>query len=241
MRQSVIICDENPVHLAYLEQIVKDWAPEDVVQVQSYTEGVQLDRDLSAVTVDVAILDMSMTGANSIHLGRRIREQHPEAVIILLTESNGFELGAYELRAAHYLVKPVMAYKLRAILDGLMTSVAGSNSQDKPGWLTVGTKKRTLRVAIDDIRYLEKTQRKVVIHTAGGYFDFYGTFKEIKALLDMQEGFVQCHQGYIVNRRCIAVLEADRLLLAESEWIPVSRRFKSAVDEAVLKGSGVCL
>lgn len=242
MKQSVVIFDENTMHLAYLKQTIEACDSKGIFDISVFSEGVQLDRSLDSLHVDIAFIDMSMTGTNSVHLGRRIRERFPEAKIILVTESNSFELSAYELRASHYLVKPVMAHKIQAILDELLGMLeAQEDTTVKLKWFSIETKKRTIRVAFEDILFFEKDQRKVVVHTQAGTWDFYGTFKEIKELLDLGRVFVQCHQGYIVNIHRVAVIESDELKLDDGRWIPVSRRFRPAVEGAFEKSVLVTL
>lgn len=242
MKQSVVICDDNPVHLSYLKQTIEDYDSQGEFLIRAFSEGVLLDKALEDLPVDIAFMDMSMTGANSIHLARRIRDKHPDAKIILVTESTSFELGAYELRASYYLVKPVMAYKIQAIMDEITAERNPSETSSmKLKWFSIETKKRTVRVAFEDICYIEKDQRKVVVHTLVGSWDFYGTFKEVRELLDMDQIFVQCHQGYIVNVHRVAVLESDGLKLMDDTWIPISRRFRPLVEDAFEKSSSGAL
>lgn len=236
MKRSVIICDENPMHLSYLCQTVAAYDSRNNFEIQSFSDGVALDRTLDDLQIDIAFIDVSMTGTHYIHLCKHIREKNSEAMIVLVTESNSFDIGAYELRASYYLVKPVMAYKIQAILDEICDDKDMNDSSSmKLKWFSIETKKRTIRVAFEDISYIEKDQRKVVVHTQVGSWDFYGTFKEVRALLDMDKMFVQCHQGYIVNINWVAVLESSGLKLTDDSWVPMSRRFKSLVEEAIDK------
>ncbi len=234
MKQSLVICDENPMHLSYLKQTLEDYDSKGNFEISAFAEGILLDRALDTLHMDVVFLDMSMSGANSIYLGRRIREKYPHARIILVTESNSFELSAYELRASYYLVKPIMVHKIHSILDELcMTEPDITSIRLK--WFSIETKKRNVRVAYEDICYIEKDQRKVVVHTSINSWDFYGTFKEVRELLDMEHMFVQCHQGFIVNINRVSVMESDGIKLTDGKWIPVSRRFRHIVEDAYLK------
>lgn len=238
MNRSVIICDENLTHLSYLSQTIAAYDSQNSFAIQSFSDGVELDKVLEGTEVDIAFVDVSMAGTHYIHLCQRIREKNPEATIVLMTESNSFDIGAYELRASYYLVKPVMAYKIQAIFDEICEAKdMKDTSSMKLKWFSIETKKRTIRVAFEDIRYIEKDQRKVVVHTQVGAWDFYGTFKEVRALLDMDKMFVQCHQGYIVNINWVSVLEPSGLKLTDGIWVPMSRRFRSLVEDAFEKNA----
>lgn len=241
MGQNVVICDENTVHLSYLSQLIADYDSGNRFQVLPFTEGVALDRELERLRVDIAILDMSMSGVHTVQLVQRIREFCPEARILLMTEGTSFEVAAFELRAAHYLVKPVMAFKLQAILDELSGAAEPAREAVHSRWLSIETRKRIVRVAFEEIAYLEKDQRKVIVHTQSGDWDFYGTFKEVRGLLDMETTFVQCHQGYIVNIQRPVVLDAEGLKLGDGSWVPVSRRYRPQLEAALERGASALL
>lgn len=229
MKRTVIVCDDNSTHRSYLKQVIEAYDTQHAFDVEVFSDGVRLDKAIDTLPIDIAFLDMSMSGAHSIYLGRRIREKYPKATIVLITSSDTFELGAYELKASHYLVKPVMAHKIHAILDGAGPAEPVAVT---PEWFSIQTKKRSVRIHSEDIRYLEKDQRKVLVHTPAETWDFYGTFKDVRSHLDMERTFIQCHQGFIVNCARISVLETDGLRLNDGTWIPVSRRFRPAVENA---------
>lgn len=236
MKQSVVICDGNPLHLSYLRQTLEEYDSEGRYEVSGFSDGDLLAKALSNQEMHLLFLDMSMSGGNSIHLGKLIREKYPEVLIILMTESDTFSLGAYALRASYYLQKPVMAHKIHAILDeiGVDQGLKPSASH-RLQWISIQTKKKSVRVACQDIRYIEKNQRKVVVHTLTDSWDFYGTFKDVRTQLDMEETFVQCHQGFIVNLSRISELESDGLKLSDGTWIPVSRHYRPFTENAFLR------
>lgn len=229
MKQSVIVCDDNSTHRSYLKQIIEAYDAEHVFDLHIFSDGALLDKAIDSMPIDIAFLDVAMSGAHGIYLGRRIREKNPKATIILITSSETFELGAYELRASHYLVKPVMAHKIQSILDDAGTA---KETPLTPAWFSIQTKKRSVRILCEEIRYIEKEQRKVVVHTAADAWDFYGTFKDVRGHLDMETVFIQCHQGFIVNSQRVSVLESDGLRLNDGTWIPVSRRFRPLMEAA---------
>jgi DNA-binding LytR/AlgR family response regulator len=231
MKLNIIVFDGNPDHLAYLKQTISEYDTTQKFEVLTYSDPFQLDRDLKTISVDVAILDLSIGEANGIQLAQNIKLLNSEASIVFVAGQASFSVGAFEIRAIHYLVKPVMTYKIHAILDQVIASRTGEKTtKEMPRSFTVETRKRYVRLDYDQILYFEKDQRKVIVHTENSSYDFYGTFKEIRELLDMEGSFVQCHQGFIVNIHKVLELSHEGVRIEGNQMVPVSRRFYNVVE-----------
>jgi len=231
MKLNIIVFDGSPDHLAYLKQTISEYDTTESFEVQTYSDPFQLDRDLKSIPVDIAFLDLSMDEANGIQLAQNIKGLNSEASIVFVAGQASFSVGAFEIHAIHYLVKPVMTYKIHAILDQVIASRMGRNTtKEMPHSFTVETRKRYVRLDYDQILYFEKDQRKVIVHTANSSYDFYGTFKEIREMLDMKAAFIQCHQGFIVNIHKVMELSHEGVQIEGNRTIPVSRRFYNAVE-----------
>lgn len=233
MKQTVIVLDGNPTHLSYLKQIIAAHSKNGAFEIAAYSDAVMFDRDLQARQAAVAFIDMDITDVNMVHLVRRIRDASPEVHLVLLTETGAFELGAYELRASYYLSKPASAFKVQAIMDALDSSGKTEATDSDCRWFSIETKKRTVRVAYEDIVYIEKDQRKVVVHTLVGTWSFYGTFKEVLTVLQAdgnENRFAQCHKGFIVNTSEVASLDSEGLQMNDGSKVAVSRRFRQSIE-----------
>ncbi|WP_020225063.1 LytR/AlgR family response regulator transcription factor [Holdemania massiliensis] len=79
------------------------------------------------------------------------------------------------------------------------------------------------------ILYIEARSKKMVIRTFGQEIEFYSTFGQIADKLD--EHFLRCHKGYMVN--CEEIKQVDShnslLILTNNVKIPYSRGYKNNV------------
>jgi DNA-binding NtrC family response regulator len=66
-------------------------------------------RTLAASVFDCAVVDVKMPGMDGLELLRRMRREHPEVAVVLLTGHASVELGVQgmELGAFEYLLKPI--------------------------------------------------------------------------------------------------------------------------------------
>jgi DNA-binding NtrC family response regulator len=73
---------------------------------------------LSAGAFDCAVVDVKMPGMDGLELLRRMRHDHPEVAVVLLTGHASVQLGVQgmDLGAFEYLLKPV---ELDDLLDAL--------------------------------------------------------------------------------------------------------------------------
>lgn len=74
---------------------------------------------------------------------------------------------------------------------------------------------------IEDIVYMEKMQRKICIHTAGGELAFYGKFPEILPFLDKR--FMYCHRSFVINMDHIIWMAKNQICVTTNESIPFGR------------------
>jgi len=85
--------------------------------------GEEALRSLASGAFDCAVVDVKMPGMDGLELLRRIKRDHPQTAVILLTGHASVELGVQgmELGAFEYLLKPL---ELDELLDTVRRAVA---------------------------------------------------------------------------------------------------------------------
>jgi len=78
------------------------------------------------------------------------------------------------------------------------------------------------QIPLDDMIYLEKALRKIIVHTKKGDISFYGKFCEVMPLLD--ERFVFCHRSYVLNMDEIRSLSSDAIALGNGDVIQYGKK-----------------
>jgi DNA-binding response OmpR family regulator len=87
-------------------------------QVDGVGDGVALDRHLASNVADVVILDLNLPGEDGLSIARRLREQDPLRVLIMLTARHTAQQRAagFTAGADVYLAKPAQVSEIEAIL-----------------------------------------------------------------------------------------------------------------------------
>lgn len=83
-------------------------------------------------------------------------------------------------------------------------------------YIPIDTAKQTRRVFLDDIIYIEKKRRQVILITKTENIIFYSTMDDVKKYMD--ERFLFCHRSYLFNM--------DKILRMEDQTIHMEQDYK---------------
>lgn len=221
------ICDDCKEQIDLINNYLMNFKDEFEIKVISSTVPLQFFSRLKGHKPDLVFLDIDMEELNGIELGKKIKEEYSNTVIIYITAYEEYALEAFRVRAFHYLIKPVTAEKISQVFKEAVSQIKKDNIEKR--YYTVKKKGEYINFEYDDIYYFEKVRHRIKICTINREITFYGTFKKLVQKIDM-EFFIRCHQGYIVNKSKIRAYRDQMLLLNENlKKIPVSRSHISDV------------
>ncbi len=85
------------------------------------------------------------------------------------------------------------------------------------GTLTIHVSGKCYAIPFDEIVYMEKDLRKIIIHTAKGNISFYGRYCNVMPLLD--ERFANCHRSYVLNMNEIRCLSEEVIVMSNDDTV----------------------
>jgi CheY-like chemotaxis protein len=116
---SVLVVDDDPMVLAAIRSMLEDLGH---TPTTAATGKEALDKLAANANFDVVITDHAMAGMTGVQLANRIRKQHPQLPVLLVT---GYaELGA-KAKGLRVLPKPFQQNELTAALAALFHDEAG--------------------------------------------------------------------------------------------------------------------
>lgn len=193
--------------------------------VTQYASGELLFMDLEEQqgAFDLIILDIYMDGMSGMEIAHKIREKEIQTPIVFLTASPDFALESYDVNAFGYLLKPIDADKLTAVLERLLVYY------DRPR-VSIQCDRRRRYLFLDEIMYVESRNHNIYIHLAKEE-----TLTSGEKLSDLEEKlddrFLRCHQSFLVNMRFIADVAED-FILKDGTRIPIRKRQHKAIADA---------
>jgi DNA-binding LytR/AlgR family response regulator len=182
--------------------------------------------------IDAVFLDVRMPGLGGLELARVLRRFEHSPAIVFVSAFDDAAVGAFEVAAVDYLVKPVS----RRRLDEAIERAARRGAPDEP---VADDDDETL--AVDALRgggtRLLPRSTVLYLQAHGDYVrvaSSEGRFLVRARLSDLEErwaghGFVRVHRGFVVNlRRAVEVRPRLNgtavLVMADGAEVPIARR-----------------
>ncbi|WP_454051871.1 LytR/AlgR family response regulator transcription factor [Clostridium sp. Marseille-Q7071] len=165
----------------------------------------------------IYLLDIKMNKLTGIEIARKIRRVNEKAVIIFITAFKDYVFEAFDVRAFHYILKPVDEDKLKEILCSAL-----SQFQQEDKFIVAKTISQSTKIFHKDIMYIESQQRKVKVHTTYDVIEYYYKLSDMEQEL-YEDNFFRCHKSYIVNLKYVHSYDNTFITLKNLEKIYVSK------------------
>lgn len=177
--------------------------------------------------MDLIILDVIMPLLNGMDTARELRNDDQTVPIIFLTSSREFAVDSYEVKAFHYLIKPVDDVKLFRTLDDLLKTISLPQNL-----FTAQTDRGFCKIVVGDVDYLEAQNKEVFVHLSDGrIIAIRELFSKCEEIFSLENGFFRCHRSYIVNMNNIEQFTKSEIITGLNSVIPISRNRHIAFKE----------
>ncbi|MCI9574178.1 MAG: response regulator transcription factor [Lachnospiraceae bacterium] len=226
---TVWICDDEPQQAGFLQRLTADWAKRRAfkLHITQYHSAEELlfayDADKR---VDILLLDIELPGISGMELARRVRQSDRQLQIVFVSGYSDYLADGYEVEALHYLLKPVSAQKLDAVLDRALERLDARGRS-----LLVESDEGLCRLPLSEIRWLEVMGNYVTIH-AGRDYTLRKPPKDLEPLLD--ESFFRTGRSFLVNLRFVKEVTRTQVTLTDASTVPLSRRRYDAIHHAII-------
>lgn len=222
----IAICDDIASEREELQSILlmiqnaeQNWN----FDITQYASGELLFMDLEEQCIfDLIILDIYMDGMSGMEIAHKIRQREMETPIVFLTASPDFALESYDVNAFGYLLKPIDADKLTAVLERLLVYY------DRPR-VSIQCDRRRRYLFLDEIMYVKSQNHNIYIHLVKG--EMLTSGEKLNDLEEkMDDRFLRCHQSYLVNM-CFIADVAEDFILKDGTRIPIRKRQHKAIAD----------
>jgi DNA-binding LytR/AlgR family response regulator len=250
MNPRALIAEDEPLLAqALAAQLARAWPA--LAIAATVDNGVAALERIVADRPDIAFLDIRMPGLTGLdvaeELADRLAADAKPPLIVFVTAYDEFAVRAFELAAFDYLLKPVDPARLERTVERLQARLAEPAGDTlalaarlarlmEPGappaaplsHLRAGVGNTVRMIALDQVCFLQATDKYVTVATPEGDFLLRTSLKDLAAQLPPAR-FRQIHRGTIVNVDEIAAAvrdESGRLSLTlrqRRETLAVSR------------------
>ncbi len=182
-------------------------------------------------SVDVIFLDINLPKLTGIEFIKSLPQQ-PK--IIITSAYHEFALEGFDLQVVDYLLKPIefnrFTKAINKILHAHRVSEVVSHykqSISRRPFYFFAVQKRSVKIYLDEILYVESLKDTVTIHTAEKSYPTHYHLNELEELLP-RDHFLRIHRSFLV-----AIDKIDAFSAAEVEiggrTLPIGRKYKDFV------------
>jgi len=225
------ICDDDPEASGRLYNIIEhimfpisEWE----YRFFQSSEEVIHAIDTGAFHCRLVFMDIMMNGGTGLRTAQYICRHCTDTDLIFVTASTEHIYECYHYRAYAYLLKPVSEQNIRKELLRYLDDI-----QFPDNTLTISFQGTARRIPIPSILYIESNLRKIMIHTKQNDYCCYQKLDEVAKTLE-NEGFIRCHQSYLVSRDKVTAYKNSCLYIQDIK-IPVSSRYQAECKKLLSK------
>jgi len=236
-----LIVDDEPLAQRIIEKYAEDVPTIEIVgKCNNAFEAMQALNDLE---VELIFLDINMPKLSGINFLKTLKNP---PLCILTTAYSEYALEGYELDVLDYLKKPFSFERfLKAIQkaqermkesakETIVHEVVTSHNHEED-FIFVKSNKKTYKVNISDVFYIEALGDYVKIHTTDKVIITYQSMKKIEALLPSAT-FTRIHKSFIVSVPKIKSIEGNMVEIKD-EKLPIGSNYKQEFQHIIDKSS----
>lgn len=227
------IIDDNKEARVFLRSFLQQTNRRDAIEEYESAKQVKIS---SLLDFDMLFLDIEMPDEGGLDIARKIREcQEKEGhsqwgsmpLIVFVTGYKEYMSEAFSVYAFDYLVKPVKEERLGQIYRRAQEILRKSASGK--ALLKIKRAGEFFAVPIDDILYVESSNRKNILHTAREKIEYYGVLSDLEK--ELPDYFFRIHKGYIVNMKYIEKYDRASITVRDGSKLLLSKyRYQAFVD-----------
>lgn len=187
-------------------------------------------------TVDIIFSDIEMPKINGLHFVKQLKHN---PIVIMTTAYSEYAIEGFEIGVTDYLLKPITFERFSLAVERAMKLIASqqpNDLSDKDKMIFIKTGNKQIKIAFEDIVYIEANGDYINIHTNQKRLSSYERMKNILEQLP-QNQFFRIHHSYIINSHKISAIHQDKVELGEV-ILPISEKRRSAIKAVLTKNSG---
>ena len=190
--------------------------------------AIDARRLLDTEPVDAIFCDINMPDLNGMDF---VKSLAVPPLVVFTTAYSEYAVEGFKVNAVDYLLKPFglqdfqrAASRLRERLDTPHPSTATSH-------LFIKTDYRTVKIVIQDIRYIEGMSEYLKIHLDNQPKPVI-TLLAMKMLMErLPQNFMRIHRSYIVNLDKIVEVNKNRVILDNNTYLPIGDSYREQFNK----------
>jgi DNA-binding LytR/AlgR family response regulator len=222
MKLKSIIVEDDLIARRTLEHLCCNH--ESIRHLESFESAEEALVFLDTVPVDLIWLDVEMENLTGFELLNRLKSSPS---VVMTTSNPEYAFEAYQYDIIDFIQKPIKPERFKSALSKILALEKFSTKRYEKlqsDDIFVKVDKKYIRLAINDILYIENMSDYVKIFTKNKVYIVHSTMKSLDERLG--GNFFRVHRSYLVNLSKIQDVDENNLIVGD-KVIPLSRRVRA--------------
>ncbi len=230
-----LVIDDEPLAQRVIERYAENLSYLQIVKkCNTAIEAIEV---LHHESIDLLFLDINMPKLTGIDFLRTLKNP---PLVIITTAYAEYAIQGYELDVVDYLMKPFAFerfYKAVQKAEEILNAREIQHFENKElekgedDFIFVKSSKKTYKVNLSDILYIEALGDYVKIHTTDKMIVSYQSLKNIETLLPPKQ-FPRIHKSFIIALSRIDLIEGNQVKIRD-RMLPVGTNFKNEFERLI--------
>ena len=214
----IAVVEDESLYADQIMEYLKRYETEEKegFEITLYRDGDGITSEYQA-QFDIILMDIQMKFVDGMTAAEEIRRTDSEVIIIFITNLSQYAVRGYQVSAQNYVLKPITYF---ALSQELKKAIGRIRSRAR-SYIVLTLRDGIVRVAVEDIYYIESQGHYMIYHTAGGEYSVAETMKSAEKALTPY-GFSRGNKGYLINLRHVDGIR-DKCALVRDTMLPLSR------------------
>lgn len=214
------ICDDKEKCRDFVSSEIEKFfsASGETYELDQFASGDEFLFHLKPGYYDIVFFDIEMDGTDGLETARRLRRIDSNVVIVFTSAIKEAVFDGFTAEPLTFLTKPLQSGQMQDALKRALMQVQRTQKQK----FVYTVNKTTNVLPVRDIVYIESKGRVLEVVTLGERISFYGRLDTAQANPAL-DGFLRCHQSYLVNPDYIMEISGSEILLTTRQTVPIRR------------------
>ncbi len=168
--------------------------------------GEELIQGVMKEKPDIALVDIGLPLLSGMDAVKTCKKILPFLQVIFITGHDQYALEAFDVNAIDYIIKPIERNRLYGALERAASMVVQSHRQGSfKKDLMIKQHNQMIFVPLDEVLFIERAERKAVIHTHQKKYEMNEALTNLESILDSR--FIASHRSYLINMEALTRIE----------------------------------
>lgn len=212
----IAICDDEQKIGMILEEYLREWFSQKGLNQPEYIYYSSGEAFLEADDyIDIAFLDVRMSGISGIEVGRKIKSKNPDIIIFMETSYLEYLDDAMRFHVFRYLTKPIEKVRLFRNMEDAMKKY--SKIQCSKRKIQIKNQDGIYMLPVSDIVYIEARDHRTYVYTRQQEYATWDSLENWVAQLDA-ESFFLTHRSFLVNLEYVTSFTKKAVYLCDGKY-----------------------